>query len=566
MNSNLHNLPTRLIDVGPADGSTLPHLRILNNSNAWGPLAYTSHESRFPRGSYLTLSYCWGKQPASNGTTKANLQARTQSIPIDSLSKTIQDAITITRRMGVRFLWADILCIIQPTQLDNSDWVQESVRIGDYYKGSLFTIAAATASDSAEGCLFSRRGLRFPQHSCFLQPSKAATDRQFYIHSSNIKNASLEKHSVSAAVLTATSAALGGIGLRRTDADPTDADPRLKDTHIKFDRINPCLPSAHHVVDQSPLFTRGWVLQELLLSTRVVFWTKDVLYWNCREKFVSEHGYDCNRYGIYASRWSRDMQLMRNQPCWDRESVLLRWASVIQRFSTMNLSVPQDTLPAISAIAKSIQAVFPDDYLAGHWRQSLVDSLAWVSLEKPGSVIREAGHHWDPENYIAPSWSWASVSSFRRISLRFIRQEFRRNVEVLAATTQLATADSTGMVSAGSLCLRGTMTQIAFCSDQFLDDLDVHYWREPQRRAEIFLEVPVDPRIGMACFLLGHLHLQEDENDAWDRKSYAGILFLVLLLEPTHQVPDQYRRVGLGVLSKDRWFGHKGLKTTIEVI
>lgn len=346
----------------------------------------------------------------------------------------------------------------------------------------------------------------------------------------------------------------------------TGADPTLENIRIKFDRINPCLPSAHHVVDQSPLFTRGWVLQELLLSTRVVFWTKDVLYWNCREKFVSEHGYDCNRFGVYASRWSRDMQLMRNQPCWDRESALVRWTSVIQRFSSMNLSVPRDTLPAISAIAKSIQAMFPDDYLAGHWRQSLVDSLAWVSMEKPGSVVREAGHHWEPENYVAPSWSWASVSTFRRISLRFIRREFRRDVELIAATTQLATADPTGMVSAGSISLRGTMTEMAFCSEQFPDDLDVHYWTEPNRRAEIFLEVPVDPRIGMACFLLGHLDLEGDGYEAWDRKSYTGTLFLVLLLEPTHQVRDQYRRVGLGVLSKDRWFGSEGLKTTIEVI
>jgi hypothetical protein len=110
------------------------------------------------------------------------------------------------------------------------------------------------------------------------------------------------------------------------------------------------------------------------------------------------------------------------------------------------------------------------------------------------------------------------------------------------------------------------MTEMAFCSEQFPDDLDVHYWTEPNRRAEIFLEVPVDPRIGMTCFLLGHLDLEGDGYEAWDRKSYTGTLFLVLLLKPTHQVPDQYRRVGLGVLSKDRWVGGEGLKTTIEVI
>jgi hypothetical protein len=574
MYSDLHNLPTRLIDVGPANGSKPPHLRIMNDHNSWDPAAFRYHESQFPPWSYLTLSYCWGKQPAWVGTTEKNLQSRIQSIPIDTLPKTIRDAITITRRMGVRFLWADVLCIIQPTERDNSDWVRESERMGEYYKGSLFTIAAATASDSAEGCLFSRSGLRFPQRPCLLPtltdpeflmrkerffPSEP--DRQFHIPSTKVEDASLEKHLVSTTVLTATLAALGSIGMKRTGTYP-----RSENTRIKFDRINPCLPSTRHIVDQSPLFTRGWVLQELLLSTRVVFWTKDVLYWNCREKFVSEHGYDCNRFGVYASRWSRDMQLMRNQPCWDQESTLVRWTLVIQRFSSMNLSFPRDTLPAVSAIAKGIQAMFPDDYLAGHWRKSLVTSLAWVSMKKPGSVVREAGYHWEPENYVAPSWSWASVSNFRRISFQFIRREFRRDVELIAATTQLATADPTGMVSAGSIRLRGTMTEMEFCSEQFPGDLDAYNWTEPNGRAKIFLEVPVDPRLGLTCFRLGHLDLQEDGEDAWDRKSYTGILLLFLLLEPTHQAPNQYRRVGLCVLSRDRWLGRKRFQTTIEVV
>lgn len=583
---SLHNFPTRLIDVGPVDGLTLPRLRIMNDYILSYPFSSWHRESEFPPWPYLTLSYCWGKQHVSVGTTKENFPGRTRSIPTESLPKTIQDAITITRRMGVRFLWVDVLCIIQPTELDNSDWVQESARMGDYFKGSLFTIAAATASDSAEGCLFSRKGLRFPQRSCLLpkladpksretrdsgklnalfnekeRPFPPSTNRQFYIPYSKIEGADLQKNLAQASVLTTTFAALGSIGMGRTVVDPT-----LKKKRIKFDRVNPCLPSAHHVVDQSPLFTRGWVLQELLLSTRVVFWTKDVLYWNCSEKFVSEHGYDCNRFGVYASRWSSEMQLMRNQPCPDRESALVRWNLVVQRFSSMNLSYPRDTLPAISAIAKGIQAIFQDDYLAGHWRESLVESLAWVSTEKPGAVTREVGYHWEPENYVAPSWSWASVSSFRRISLRFIRREFRRDVKLIAATTQLATADPTGMVLAGSIRLQGAMAQMVFCSEQFPTDLDVHYWAEANRRAEIFLEVPVDPRLGMSCFLLGHLDLEGDGYDAWDRKSYTGILFLVLLLEPTHQATDQYRRVGLGVLSKDRWFGSEQLETMAEVI
>jgi hypothetical protein len=570
-NSNLHNLPTRLIDVGPADGSALPRLQIMNGYN---PPACS--EGQFPPWSYLTLSYCWGRQDAAVGTTRENIQDRTQYILINSLPKTIQDAITITRKMGFRFLWVDVLCIIQPTPLNNSDWVQESVRMCDYYKGSVFTIAAATASDSIEGCLFERKGLRFPQRSCLLPLFTESqflvsdaegngffkrkghlfpppTNRSFRVPYSKVEGTDLHDHLIQATILTTTFSALGAIGMKRTGVDPNSPIPL-----ITFDRINPCLPSAHRAVDESPLLTRGWALQELLLSTRVVFWTKDVLYWNCCEKFVSEHGYDENRFGGYASRWGCDLQIMRNRSSWGRDSALVRWHSIIQRFASMYLSFPRDTLPAISSIAQSVQAMFPDDYLAGHWRKSLVESLAWVSLEKPGVVVEEIGHHWEPENYVAPSWSWASVSSFRRISLRFLRREFRREVELLAAATTLATADPTGMVSGGSIRLRGLMKEILFNPDL----LGLYYWTEPSRKSELFFEVPMAPDLGVTCFLLGHLDFEEDEQIGRSN----GILFLVLLLDPTYLVPDQYRRVGLAALSKDRWSENRGTYTMVEII
>jgi hypothetical protein len=418
------------------------------------------------------------------GTTNENLMDRTKSIPIGSMPKTIQDAIAITRRLGFRFLWVDAVCIIQPTLLDMSDWIRESTRMGSYYEKSVFTIAAAASSDSAQGCLFQRKALRFPQRPCLLPPLTErkilisdrllrgglkwrgdrfplATNQQFRVSDKpNMIDADLNNYTVPAAVLVNAFSVLGAIGMK-----PTTAYPNLKKGLIKFDRINPCLPSARHVMDESPLFTRGWVLQELLLSTRVVFWTRDTLYWNCCEKFVSEHGYDVSRFGTYVSKWSTDMQLMRRQPCYDRESALIRWTSVVQRFTSMHLSFPQDTLPAISAIAKNIQEIFPDDYLAGHWRKSLVASLVWVSLEKPGVEAENSGHHWHPDNYVAPSWSWDSVSSFRRISFRFQRREFCQSIELLAATTELAgdglvPADPTGRVSSGNISLRGVIKDI----------------------------------------------------------------------------------------------------------
>ena len=43
----------------------------------------------------------------------------------------VQDAITVTRKLGIRYLWVDALCIIQDS---NSDKANEIREMGNVYK------------------------------------------------------------------------------------------------------------------------------------------------------------------------------------------------------------------------------------------------------------------------------------------------------------------------------------------------------------------------------------------------------------------------------------------------
>ncbi|KAE8160052.1 hypothetical protein BDV40DRAFT_271597 [Aspergillus tamarii] len=63
------------------------------------------------------------------------------------------------------------------------------------------------------------------------------------------------------------------------------------------------------------------------------------------------------------------------------------------------MTCPSDKLPAMSGIAKEYAKVIGSAYVAGLWREFLVDELAWLPLE-PCTATSE---------YRAPSWSWASV-------------------------------------------------------------------------------------------------------------------------------------------------------------
>ncbi|KUJ13921.1 HET-domain-containing protein, partial [Mollisia scopiformis] len=137
-----NKLPVRVIDVGPSDGSKDPYL--LEED-----LKYT------------TLSYCWG-QCQTFVTTLENIEAMKKMIPWDKLPRTIQDAILITRGLGIQYIWIDALCIIQDSP---SDWAAESVKMAEIYGGAFVTISAALGPDVHYGltkCQVSQ-GLQVPR-------------------------------------------------------------------------------------------------------------------------------------------------------------------------------------------------------------------------------------------------------------------------------------------------------------------------------------------------------------------------------------------------------------------
>jgi hypothetical protein len=128
-------MPTRVIDVG--DGPTAPLVLTDKDKIGWG-----EH--------YVALSHCWGKPPWNWSTTTSNKETRAQGFLITELPQTFQDAITVTRELGQRYLWIDSLCIIQG---ENGDWETEAKKMETVFKNAYYTIAATSAEDSNKGFL-----------------------------------------------------------------------------------------------------------------------------------------------------------------------------------------------------------------------------------------------------------------------------------------------------------------------------------------------------------------------------------------------------------------------------
>lgn len=64
------------------------------------------------RGRWVALSHCWGENNTFKTTLKT-LEAHQHRIDWEQLPKTFKDAVSVTRALGVQYLWIDSLCIIQ---------------------------------------------------------------------------------------------------------------------------------------------------------------------------------------------------------------------------------------------------------------------------------------------------------------------------------------------------------------------------------------------------------------------------------------------------------------------
>jgi hypothetical protein len=125
--------PTRVIDVGPSDGSEVPFLRTCGDEiQEW-----------------VTLSHCWGQNPPLK-TTVSSLPDHQPGLPLDKLPKLFHDVVLIKRDLGYRYLWIDSLCIVQDSR---EDWMRESAPMGNICKHSVFTISADNYRDSRDNIL-----------------------------------------------------------------------------------------------------------------------------------------------------------------------------------------------------------------------------------------------------------------------------------------------------------------------------------------------------------------------------------------------------------------------------
>ncbi|KAL8726181.1 MAG: hypothetical protein Q9181_006152 [Wetmoreana brouardii] len=66
-------------------------------------------------------------------------------ISLSDLPTVVRDAVTVTRRCGIQYLWVDAICICQD---DEQEWESEAAAMAGVYGGSVFTISALSSPDA----------------------------------------------------------------------------------------------------------------------------------------------------------------------------------------------------------------------------------------------------------------------------------------------------------------------------------------------------------------------------------------------------------------------------------
>jgi hypothetical protein len=363
IDEHLSQLPTRVLDIQCPDGS--PQLRLYEPATG-------------ARGQYITLSHCWGKSELLT-TKKETLEARKEQISEAELPKTFRDAVAIARRIGIRYLWIDSLCIIQDSK---EDWQHEAALMGQYYTKSFLTISAAGSRDGDQGCLLPRRQYTNPVR---LNLKEARP---------NIRSSRGCLPCFPAQTITETIQA-----------------PLVGGNDVYMAYSDPKVPFIH----PEPADSRAWILQETALSPRVLLYGETMLAWLCNTRHCTERGdnvlHDTTNHYVMAPRLPHHLRHAVDYEvtdiAWQMASrwIMMEsstwWAKIVQNYSTRTLSFGDDKLPAISGCARAIQALNKDVYYAGLWKKTLMNDLLWQSVEGTKATR--------PEKYRAPSWSWAAI-------------------------------------------------------------------------------------------------------------------------------------------------------------
>jgi hypothetical protein len=458
--------PSRLLEVGTSERDLVR-------------LVQTAVEPPTKGSRYATLSHCWGQHVSFLRLTADNINSLTTEITLESLPRSFANAIVVCRRLRIRYLWIDSLCILQSGPGSVVDWQHHVRDMHVIYANCVLDLVIAHATNPEEGAFVTRNPMFIHTAHVYAPAKMGLHEPQAYVDRAMKRRATGDDK--------------GRVDLAST-LDPTH-------TEVDFalplrDHTEQCLVTIfapkydwNSSLGDTPLWKRGWVFQELLMAPRILVFGKDRIYWQCHERMANEylpHGLPGSG-GIYDTHAKTPFTLteivLRSQPpskLTDEELSKLHreWYLIVAHYSMTALTYPEkDKLAAIAAIAGRFDRVLPRRYCAGLFEDDLPIGLLWQTFNHA-----RADTHWDmierslevifdserSAEYRAPTWTWASED---KQTFHFPALRAQKNHRYQLSWSTLATIDEVsvehkdhgnpyGQVNSGELVIRGVLVPL----------------------------------------------------------------------------------------------------------
>jgi len=215
------------------------------------------------------------------------------------------------------------------------------------------------------------------------------------------------------------------------------------------------LPLNKEVIDSyyvdmasEPLIKEVWAFQDRVLSPRSLHFASDQIYLECQGSFISEDGLRLSYDRLhFASRFDGIPQ--------DKNKAKTAWYGLLWAYGRLFPENTADKLPAMANVARAYGEIMRTEYIAGFWKDSVIESLAWQSLRRKD--IHESS---------APSWSWASFGGIPAAGFIDGWEKWVPCAKLLDHHIELEGSDPFGGVNNSSIKLECSLVPLELCEKQ----------------------------------------------------------------------------------------------------
>jgi len=384
---------------------------------------------------------------------------------------TPRSAVTLVSGLGERYLWSDVLCIVQDDPLQKHNDIEQMDLV---YSCAAATIVGLHGRNADAGLPGIRPATRPPQvmeTPTYWSTTLPGPSAEFVRHFNHLARVDKEQHEVLVACHTVGTPLAevtsmmewllkahepGGLGNPGLDTSVLDTLTQAtgpirvrQEPPPGFLAMVPHPPSLEYALRCSSWNTRGWTFQERHLSTRCIYFSSDFVYFQCAEATRCETGGDLlpwpdvtpppAKYGLEAHHPIRTVEtnpFLSLSSCMapsppaqqagdadgDGERAEHKfkrhrfdvYREIVELYSSRHLSFATDILNAFAGVAGVLERTLECNFLSGLPACYLDHALLWAhdsSWERRVVSSKSSSSHSSDDDHLPaklfPSWSWA---------------------------------------------------------------------------------------------------------------------------------------------------------------